>query len=133
MKYALWIVQVLLALAFLAAGSMKILTPYESLLESLPWVEAFSANPWIITVIGILEVAGAIGLIIPALTRIVPVLTPLAGVGLALTMVGAAVLHASRGEWGNIVPNIVLMLLALFVVYGRYKLLPIIPRGEVSA
>ncbi len=133
MKYALWIVQVLLALAFLAAGSMKILTPYESLLESLPWVEVFSAIPWVITIIGIIEVLGAIGLILPALTRILPLLTPLAGAGLALTMVGAAILHASRGEWGNIVPNTVLLLLASFVVYGRYKLLPITSRSEVSA
>ncbi len=133
MKYALWIVQVLLGVAFFGAGFTKIITPYADLLANpqMAWVE--SLQPWMIQVIGVLEVAGALGLILPAVTRILPILTPLAGVGLALTMIGAAILHIVRGEFGPLVPNFVLMALALFVAYGRFTLLPILPRGAEPA
>jgi hypothetical protein len=75
--------------------------------------------------IGILEVLGAVGLILPALTDILPILTPLVAVGLTLTMVGAAITHFRRGEYPNITMNLVLMALALFIAYGRFVLLPL--------
>jgi hypothetical protein len=68
---------------------------------------------------------GAAGLILPAATGIAPWLTPLAGLGLVLTMVGAALTHARRGEYSNIGTNIVLLVLAAFVAYGRWMLAPI--------
>ena len=71
-------------------------------------------------IIGALEVAGAIGLILPWLLDIAPILTPIAALGLVLTMLGAAIVHLRRGETQMIVPNIVLGLLALFVALGRF-------------
>lgn len=132
MKYVLWIVQVLLALIFGAAGLTKVFTPYNGLIEMQPWVESFSTIPWVIVVIGGLEVLGAIGLLLPSITRILPKLTPLAGVGLALTMVGAIILHIIRAEWEALIPNIIFLILAIFVAYGRYKILPIAPRTEAT-
>lgn len=129
MKYALWVVQVLAAFAFLGAGVGKLLTPYEAYVQMQPWAEAFASATFLIPIIGVLEVLGAIGLIVPAATRIQPMLTPLAGLGLAVTMLGAALLHVTRAEWESLVPNFILMALVLFVAYGRYKLVPIAPRS----
>ncbi|MFZ4825969.1 MAG: DoxX family protein [Phototrophicaceae bacterium] len=128
MKYVLWIIQVLLAVAFIGAGIAKITTPYDTLIVSqgMQWAEMFPAP--IILTIGVLEVLGGIGLILPALTRIMPILTPAAAIGLALTMVGAAITHGIRAEWGNIAPSAVLGGLALFIAYGRLSIMPIEPR-----
>lgn len=113
----------------LGRGLMKITTPYDTLIvtQGMEWAGMFPAT--IILVIGTLEVLGAIGLILPSVTRIMPVLTPAAAAGLALTMVGAAITHATRSEWGNIAPNAILGGLAAFVAYGRLSLLPIQPRS----
>ena len=117
MNIALWIVQALLAIAFLMAGGMKLMQPKEKLAERMAWVEDFSQNT--IRGIGLLEVLGAIGLILPWALTIVPELTGFAAIGLVLTMIGAAVTHLRRGETQMIVPNVVLGLLAAFVAYGR--------------
>lgn len=124
MDIALWVVQALLALAFLGAGSMKLIRSREQLLEGgMGFVEDMPMNA--VRVIGILEVAAAIGLILPMLLNILPILTPLAAVGLVLTMIGAAITHLRRGEYTGVVPNIVLLALALFVAYGRFALVPV--------
>lgn len=123
MNTALWIVQALLAIAFLMAGAMKTFQPKEKLAEKMGWVEDFSQGQ--IRTIGILEILGALGLILPALTGILSWLTPLAAAALALTMVGAAWVHLRRKEYGNVVVNIVLLLLNLFVAYGRFVVLPL--------
>ena len=127
MKYALWLVQILLALAFLAAGFMKLMAPMDQLAQSMVWVN--DVPVWLVRFIGLAELAGGLGLVLPALTRIQPQLTPLAGAGLALDMFLAAVFHLARGEFGFIVPNLVLLALAAFVAYGRWNLVPIAPRG----
>lgn len=127
MKYALWIVQVLLALAFLAAGFMKLTMPIDQLAQSMVWPGDIPA--WLVRFIGLAELAGGLGVVLPALTRIQPQLTPLAGAGLALVMFLAAGFHLTRGEFGFIVPNIVLLALAAFVAYGRWQVAPIAPRG----
>lgn len=124
MDTALWVVQGLLALAFLGAGSMKIMRSREELAPRMAFVEDFSDNA--VRAIGVLEVAGAIGLILPMLLDILPVLTPLAAAGLVLTMIGAAVVHFRRSEMQNIAPNVVLGALALFVVWGRLVELPVV-------
>ncbi|WP_030527259.1 DoxX family protein [Phycicoccus jejuensis] len=119
MNIVLWVVAVVLALAFLAAGAMKLSRPKAGLAESgLGWVEDFSAGA--VKGIGVVEVLGALGLVLPAVTGIAPVLVPLAATGLALTMVGAAVVHARRGETPMIAVNVVLLLLAAFVAWGRF-------------
>jgi uncharacterized membrane protein YphA (DoxX/SURF4 family) len=117
MNIALWIVQALLALAFGMAGLMKITQPKEKLAAQMGWVEDFA--PTTIKAIGVLEVLGAIGIILPWLTGILPWLTPLAALGLVLTMLGAMATHLRRHENQNIVVNAVLLLLAAFVAYGR--------------
>lgn len=97
MNIALWIVNGLLALAFLAAGGMKLARPKDALSASgMAWVEDFS--PGAVKTIGALEVLGALGLVLPRLTGIAEILTPLAAVGLVLTMVGAVVVHVRRKE-----------------------------------
>lgn len=123
MNTALWIVQILAAIAFGMSGFMKVVQPKEKLLTNMQWVEDFSPN--IIKGIGVLEVLGALGLILPALTGILPVLTPIAGVGLVLVMLGAAYTHLRRGEMPMIAINLVLLALAAFVAYGRFVAVPL--------
>jgi uncharacterized membrane protein YphA (DoxX/SURF4 family) len=120
MGIASWVAQGLLAVAFVAAGTTKLAQPKEKLVKNMAWVEDFSQPT--IRIIGALEVLGAIGLVLPALTGILPWLTPLAALGLVLTMIGAALTHLRRKEYGNIAMNAVLLVLAAFVVYGRFFL-----------
>ena len=121
---AIWIAQVLLALLFLAAGFMKLTQPREKLSQQMGWVNDFS--PSTVKAIGALEVLGALGLVLPALTGILPLLTPLAAVGLVLTMIGAIATHVRRNEVMPIViVNVVLLLLAAFVAYGRFVAVPL--------
>ena len=123
MNIALWIVQVSLALFFLAAGSIQLMRPKAKLAELMAWVEDFSART--VRLIGILEILGAIGILLPALTGIFPWLTSPAAVGLLLTMIGAAITHARRSEYSMIAINIVLLVLAAFVAYGRFVVMPL--------
>jgi uncharacterized membrane protein YphA (DoxX/SURF4 family) len=119
MNVVLWIVAGLLAAAFVAAGAMKLSQTREKLAASgMAWTEDFSAG--MIKLIGALEVLGAIGLILPALLHIAPVLVPLAATGLALTMIGAGITHLRRGETPMIVVNVVLLVLAAVVAWGRF-------------
>jgi len=122
MGIALWVVQVLVAVAFLGAGATKLSQPKEMLVKNMAWVEDFSQQT--VRLIGALEVLGAIGVVVPALTGILPWLPPLAALGLALTMIGAALTHLRRTEYGNIAMNAVLLILVAFVAYGRVFVLP---------
>ena len=115
MKIALWIVQVLLALVFVASGSMKLFA-FDQLAASAP---ALADQHGVVTFIGIAELAGAIGLILPRLTGIFPVLTTWAAVGLATIMVLATGLHLMHREFSHVVVTVILLALAAFVVYGR--------------
>ncbi len=114
----LWILQIILGVMFLMVGGMKLMQPKEAIAERMAWANDFSANT--IKTIGGLEVAGALGLILPWLTGILIILTPLAAIGLLLTMIGAAVVHIRRGEYSSVVMNVVLGLLAAYVAYGRF-------------
>jgi uncharacterized membrane protein YphA (DoxX/SURF4 family) len=122
MGTALWVVQVLVAAAFLVSGATKLSQPKEKLVKNMAWVEDFSQQT--VRLIGAVEVLGAIGIVVPALTGILPWLTPLAALGLVLTMIGAALTHLRRTEYGSIAMNAVLLVLAAFVVYGRFFVLP---------
>jgi len=115
----LWIVAISLAVAFLAAGTMKLTTSKLALAEKgMGWVEDFS--PTTIKLIAALEVLAAVGLVVPPLVGIAPVLAPLAALGLVLVMAGAIVTHARRKETPMIVVNLVLLSLAAVVVWGRF-------------
>lgn len=118
MNIALWIVQGLLVVMFLMSGAMKVMRPKEELAERMPFVKDFSSGA--VKTIGILEVLGAIGVVLPWATGILPWLTPVAAIGLVLTMIGAAITHFRRGEFPNIGMNVMLLLLAAFVAYGRF-------------
>lgn len=121
MNITLWIAAGLLALAFLGAGTMKVLRSKEQLAGAgMAWTEDFSAP--MVKTIGTLEILGALGLILPALTGILPILVPVAALGLAITMAGAIIVHLRRRE--TIVPPLVLLVLAAFVAIGRF-LVPI--------
>jgi len=118
MNAIIWILQTLLALAFLAAGLTKISQPRQKLASTMGWVEDFS-DPAVRT-IGALEVLGALGLLLPALTGMATVLVPIAAVGLAVLMIGAAGTHRRRGELPMIGINAVLLLLAAVVAWARF-------------
>lgn len=120
----IWIVQILVAVAFFMAGIMKVTQPKEKLAENMAYVEDFSAST--VKAIGAVEIAAALGMIFPSLIPLLPILTPLAGIGLVLTMIGAILTHIRRNEYPKIVPNIVLLALAAFVAYGRFVLIPIV-------
>ena len=126
MKIFLWIVQVVLAAVFLMAGAAKAFSPIEELIPSMAWMADVPAG--LIRFIGWAEIVGAIGLILPAAFRIKPNLTPLAAAGISTIMVLAAGFHVTRGEMGDVMRNVVLLAVALFVVYGRLKKAPIQPR-----
>jgi hypothetical protein len=118
MNVLLWILQVLLALAFLGSGGLKIVRSRQALkLNGLAWVDDFSAAT--VKGIGVLEVLGALGLVLPMLLDVAPVLTPIAAVGLALVMAGAVVVHARRHERTALPPPAVLGVLALLVAILR--------------
>lgn len=123
MHIGLWIGQVLLAGMFIMAGVMKATQPVEALVESLPWVTTVPAA--LVKFIGVSELLGGLGLLLPSLTRIKPHLTVWAALGLSLVMILAAGFHASRGEFSAIGMNVVLIAIALFVAWGRSKKAPI--------
>jgi hypothetical protein len=119
MNVALWIVAGLVAVAFLGAGLMKITGKREQMLERMAWVADYSPSQ--VKLIGVVEVLGAIGLILPAVTGIAPILVPIAATGLVITSVLAAIMHIRRGDgFGSAVPVLVLGLLAAFVAWGRF-------------
>lgn len=123
MNTFLWIIQGIMAAAFMMTGAMKLVTKKEAVADSMGYVNDFTQGQ--LYGIGVLELMGAAGLILPLLTGILPVLTPLAALGLVVIMVGAFFTHLRRDE---IVPmglmNIMLIAMGLFVAYGRFFLLP---------
>lgn len=120
---SLWVAQGLLAAMFIMAGAMKSTQPIEALAESLPWVKEVPSA--MVRFIGISELLGGIGLLLPSILRIKPTLTVWAAVGLAVVMVLAAGFHVSRGENEVIGMNIILVLVAAFIAWGRTKKAPI--------
>ncbi|UJP40464.1 DoxX family protein [Cellulomonas palmilytica] len=118
MSTVLWILQILLAVAFVATGLLKATQPRERLESFQPWVEEFPTRT--IRLIGVAELLAALGLVLPAATGILPVLTPLAATGLVVVMLLAARVHARRGERQAIVVNAVLLVLAAVVAWGRF-------------
>ncbi|MFF4775896.1 DoxX family protein [Microtetraspora fusca] len=114
----LWVLQAVLATVFGLAGVMHSTQPKEKLRPMLPWVEDFT--PAQVRLIGVVELLGALGLLLPAATGIAPVLTPLAATGLAITMLGAAVTHARRKEPVAAAVNVALLALAALIAWGRF-------------
>jgi uncharacterized membrane protein YphA (DoxX/SURF4 family) len=123
MTYVLWIIQVLLALLFLFAGGTKLVIPPD-VLASMGSPNQIPLPGLLVRFIGVAEVLGALGLLLPGLLRIKPWLTPLAAAGLVLIMIGATALTiAADGFAAGVVP-LVVGLLAAFVAYGRWRRAP---------
>lgn len=124
---SLWVLQALLALAFGFSGFLKAVTPEADLLaQGMAWIKD-TGVVWGARVPGAFEVLGALGLVLPAATRVQPWLTPLAAAGLATIMLLATSMHLVRGEM--IAPTLVLGALAAVVAWGRVKVRPIAPRA----
>lgn len=128
LNIALWLAQSLLALVFLMAGFMKSTRPIAELATSLPWVNEVSAG--LVRFIGISELLGGMGLVLPSILRIRPGLTALAASGLALVMVFALIFHIVKGEYNALVINVVLGAIAYFIYWGRTKRAPIEPKNK---
>lgn len=127
LHYGLWAVQALAAVAFLGAGTMKATKPLAELAANMAWVPHFPALA--VRAIGVAEVLGALGLVLPSALRVMPRLTPVAAAGLVALMLGAAGTHVVLGEAGMATPSIVLGALAAFVAWGRGVKAPIAPKG----
>ena len=125
MTYALWVVQGLLALLFLFTGGMKLVLPLEAMQGPVELPGLF------LRCIGVAEVLGALGLILPGLLRIRPGLTPLAAAGLVIIMTGATVVTVAGGQLAPALLSVVVGLLAAFVALGRWRLAPL--RGSSRA
>jgi putative oxidoreductase len=123
---SLWIAQGLMAAMFIMAGASKSFQPIDALATDMPWVNEVSSS--LVRFIGISELLGGIGIIIPSLLRIKPFLTVWAAYGLIAVMVLAAGFHASRGEFGNIGANIIFIAIIAFVAWGRSKKAPILAK-----
>lgn len=123
MDVTLWVVQALLALAYLGAGSAKLIQPQAKLQPAMPYVE--DLPEWLVKFIGTVEILGAAGLVLPGLTGVAPVLTPLAAAGLAILQVLAGMLHVKRREFSNLPINAALCAVAVFIAWGRFVVVPL--------
>ena len=130
MKIALWVAQGVLALAFLAAGAMKLVMPIADLHDALAWTADVPTA--LVRLIGLAEVLGALGLVLPAATRVRPRLTPLAAAALALDMGVATLFHLARGEASAVPATLILGAALAFVAWGRAVRLPVAPRAAAA-
>jgi putative oxidoreductase len=122
----LWIAQVILGGMFIMAGMMKSTQPIIDLSKSVPWTANVPVS--LVRFIGVSELLGGIGLILPSLLRIKPILTPIAAIGIFLIMVFALVYHVMNREMNVIGINVAFGLVAAFIAWGRLKKAPIYPR-----
>ena len=125
MTKTLWTIQVLLAALFIFAGGFKLVTPIEEMVKQMP----VAMPGWFLQFIGVCEVLGGLGLILPGLLRIKPGLTPLAAVGLVIIMIGATVISVMGPSAVTALFPLATGILAAFVAYGRWRLVPIMARA----
>jgi hypothetical protein len=123
MNIVLWVLQVLLALAFLAHGGLLLFPPaaiVDQMNALLPrWFQLF---------LGVAEILAAVGLTLPGFTRIQPWLVSCAAAGVMIVMVCATIFHLMRGEVSSAITTVVLLAVATFVAYMRWRVAPIRPR-----
>jgi putative oxidoreductase len=116
----LWVLQVLLAAAFLAHGVLLLMPPPDIAAQML-----MSLPRWFWVFLGVAEVAAAIGLTLPGLTRVMPFLVSWAAVGIMIVMVSATGYHIARGEMSSAVITFILLIMAAYVAYMRSRVMPI--------
>jgi uncharacterized membrane protein YphA (DoxX/SURF4 family) len=124
MNIALWVIQVLLALLFLFAGGTKLILPID-VMQKMGSPNQILLPGLLIRFIGVCEVLGALGLILPGLLRIRPGLTPLAAAGLLIIMIGATALTIAGDGFVLGISPLVTAILTAFVLYGRWRLRPL--------
>jgi uncharacterized membrane protein YphA (DoxX/SURF4 family) len=120
MNVALWIIQVLLALLFVFSGVMKFVMPVEEMTKQMPMMPG-----WFLHFIGVAEILGGLGLVLPGLLRVRPGLTPLAAAGLVIILIGAVVTTAIVGPLLMTLLPLTVGVLTAFVAYGRWRLVPL--------
>jgi uncharacterized membrane protein YphA (DoxX/SURF4 family) len=125
MSVALWVLQILLAAQFLLHGFLYVAPPAD-MIEQMDAI----LPPQLRVFIGVAEILAAVGLVLPAATRVLPWLTPLAAAGLMIVTLSATGFHLSRGESGNAALTALLFVFATLVAYGRWRMLPITSRGH---
>ena len=123
----LWVLQIVLAVMYLMAGIQKAFGDLSVVVKTIFWI-AFTP-PLLVRFIGVSELLGAIGLILPAALKIRPQLTTLAAAGLALIMLLANLMHIYRGEFFVLPMTLLMFAMAGFVAYGRWKLAPVTPKA----
>lgn len=124
---ALWAAQFLLAAAYGLFGAMKATQPLDQLAAMMTWVT--DLPPLFVRALGVVEIAGAVGLILPSLTRIYPRLTVVAALCILIHQCCAVALHLSKGEANVLGLNVVLIVLAAFIIWGRQSKAVIAQRG----
>ena len=127
MNVALWVLQVLLGALFLFSGVMKFVMSVEEMTKQMP-----SMPGWFLHFIGVCEILGGLGLILPGLFRVRMGLTPLAAACLVIIMIGATVVSAVIGPPAMALLPLVVGLLLAFVAYGRWRVAPLRERGVDS-
>jgi hypothetical protein len=123
MNIVIWILQILLAFAAVNHGWLMWSFPKSAQASRMIYMQAIPSG--LRHFIAVAEILAAIGLVLPALTGILPWLTPLAAVGIAIIMVSAVIFHILRKEYPNIVLNLILLILATIIAYGRFVIAPL--------
>lgn len=114
----LWVAEIVMALLYFGLGVMRLVQPYPKLVRVLRWPADFPA--WAVKLIGVAEILGAVGLLLPAATDVAPVLTPIAASALAVMMALAIAVHLRRGERHRVALPAILGLVNIFVAIGRF-------------
>ncbi len=125
-RISLWVAQLLLALTYIPAGAMKLLSPVAQVAANIPW--AGDVPELFLRFIGVVDLSAGLGILLPSLTRIYPRLTVAAAIGSSVLQVLALCFHASRGEFMVIPFNVFLIALSVFVAWGRLTKAPILPK-----
>ena len=116
---ALWVVQVLLAIGFIAGGAMKLFMPVNKLAVMWPW--AADVPFAILRFMGVVDALAAVGIVLPSIFRIIPKLVPITALCIIILMLSAAIFHFYRGEAASTPINFMFAFMAAFVVWGRFK------------
>ncbi|WP_197219870.1 MULTISPECIES: DoxX family protein [Bacteria] len=123
MDIALWVVAAVFAIGFVAGGIVKLVAPYEKYGAKLGWPLDFT--PGNVKFMGVVEILGGLGLILPALLNIAPVLVPMAASGMALYMAGAVTERIRRAEHKELLGDLVFLAAMLFIAWGRFGPFPL--------
>jgi len=127
LQFGLWSAQVLIFVAFVLFCYMKFFMPVQEL--AAMWVWPGAVPVWFLRLMGVIDFAGGVGILLPALTRIKPGVGVLAALGCVLLQIAAILFHLSRGEVAALPLNVILLALVTFILWGRGKRAPIAPRA----